>query len=340
MFTIRPFDFSDQDYAATVALWNAAHPEHPSSVHYQKREDELFHSEPEWALYRALAVLDESTREPGRCVGSGHFMHRPWSYHLHKLALFIVVHPGFEAAGIADALYDHLWERSLPYEPITFESGAFENDTHAVHFLERHGFRAVQRGQDSELDTAGFDPQPYAGLLARVAADGIRIRGLREWLAAEPDFLERFYTLQGTLERDVPYYDDVITPPPYTEWVKAFQPDNPDLLPDMILFAQDGDTLVGMTELWAGQATDQLLYTGFTGVMRSHRRRAIATALKVRALSLARQRLTSTGIPPRVRTGNEENNPMLQINLRLGFVELPAWVIYVKELASDSDGDG
>jgi GNAT superfamily N-acetyltransferase len=77
---------------------------------------------------------------------------------------------------------------------------------------------------------------------------------------------------------------------------------------------------------------DRILYTGFTGVLPTYRRRGIATALKVRALTYARGLLTSTGEHPLVRTGNEENNPMLQINLCLGFVELPGEVILLKEL--------
>ena len=66
--------------------------------------------------------------------------------------------------------------------------------------------------------------------------------------------------------------------------------------PEAHLVALDGAAVVGMTQLWASQATDALLYTGFTGVAQS-------------------------------RTGNEESNPMLGINLRLGFVPRPAFLI-------------
>ncbi len=51
--------------------------------------------------------------------------------------------------------------------------------------------------------------------------------------------------------------------------------------------AVDGDEYVGMSNLWDDRASDAL-YTGLTGVKRSHRRRGIATALKVRAIAYAR----------------------------------------------------
>ncbi len=331
MFTIRPFDYSDADYNATVALWNAAHPDHPSSAQFQKREDESLRSQPERVLYRALAVLEETTSEPGRCVGAGHFMHKPWSYHPHKLGIFITVHPAYQNAGVEEAIHAHLEKEMQPIQPASLETVAFENDLYKLQFLARHGFRVVQREQESELDTAHFDPGLYAGLLDRVAASGIRIRNLNEMAAEDAEHLRRRFALESELVTHVPYYDDQITPQPYDDWLKGFH-DNPDLLPEANLVAVDGSRLVGLTDLWASQATDRILYTGFTGVLPAYRRRGIATVLKVRALTVAKQRLTARGLPPVVRTGNNENNPMLQINLRLGFQPRPATLVYFKEL--------
>jgi predicted GNAT superfamily acetyltransferase len=122
--------------------------------------------------------------------------------------------------------------------------------------------------------------------------------------------------------RDVPGVDAEMGVP-FEVWRASYR-DNPDLLPEAQLLAFDGEAVVGMTLLWASQATDRLLYTGFTGVARNHRRLGLATALKVRSLAWARGLRTSQGRPPVVRTSNAEANPMLGINLRLGFVEQPA----------------
>ena len=93
-----------------------------------------------------------------------------------------------------------------------------------------------------------------------------------------------------------------------------------------------------LRRLYDLQATDALLYTGLTGVARSHRHRGLATELKVLALGCARGRRAASGRPPVVRTGNAETNPMLGINLRLGFTGRPASLRFALERAPGSAG--
>ena len=66
---------------------------------------------------------------------------------------------------------------------------------------------------------------------------------------------------------------------------------------------------------------------GLTGVLRSHRRRGIATAVKLPTIDFAR----SVGARY-ISTDNEENNPMYQLNLKLGFRPMPAWLDFEKHL--------
>jgi hypothetical protein len=70
------------------------------------------------------------------------------------------------------------------------------------------------------------------------------------------------------------------------------------------------------------------LFAGITGVIRSHRRRRIATALKLCSIRYAQENGFTT-----IYTDNEENNPMFQLNLELGFKPLPAWTFYEKNFA-------
>ena len=68
-------------------------------------------------------------------------------------------------------------------------------------------------------------------------------------------------------------------------------------------------------------------WTGSLGVLRKYRRQGIATALKVKAF----EKLREKGIK-KVRTDNEENNPMYQINVALGFTPEPYCFEYQKEI--------
>jgi GNAT superfamily N-acetyltransferase len=84
---------------------------------------------------------------------------------------------------------------------------------------------------------------------------------------------------------------------------------------------------VALSELWSSQADLKKLFTGLTGVLRSHRRRGLATAVKVRAICFA-QRYGATIL----ETDNEENNPMFQLNLQLGFQPQPALIEFKKKM--------
>jgi predicted GNAT family acetyltransferase len=57
--------------------------------------------------------------------------------------------------------------------------------------------------------------------------------------------------------------------------------------------------------------------TGLTGVLPEYRRQGICSAVKIHALL----DLKKKGFK-KVFTGNEENNPMFQINLMLGFKKI------------------
>ena len=126
-------------------------------------------------------------------------------------------------------------------------------------------------------------------------------------------------------------HPDALTLPDFDHYVQTrFQ--HPDLLPDGYLVALDGDECVGLTKLWRSQANDDL-YTGLTGVRRTHRRRGIALALKLRAIRFAQERGSSE-----IKTWNEvANEGMLAINVRLGFVRQPAWVVVTKILKDEDE---
>ena len=109
-----------------------------------------------------------------------------------------------------------------------------------------------------------------------------------------------------------------------------------NLVQDAWYVALDRGKYVGMTELWSNQADPELFDIGVTGVLRPHRRRGIAMALKLRGIEFAQRR----GIRE-LRTWNAlDNGAILAVNRQLGFVRRPAHIAYVKEVRAERAGDG
>ena len=80
----------------------------------------------------------------------------------------------------------------------------------------------------------------------------------------------------------------------------------------------------GLSNNWADPT---IFSTEMTGVIRSHRRRGIATALKIKAITFVKKQGGKV-----IYTGNEENNPMFVLNQKLGFEPGPAWLSFHKIL--------
>ncbi|HVC33576.1 MAG TPA: GNAT family N-acetyltransferase [Chloroflexota bacterium] len=313
--------FTTDDYPAVVAVHNAVYPDYPDTEaetrFYDEHRDQKCHFE-RWVAERDDAV-----------VAVGQFGQAAGWYHPQKFWMELAVHPDHQGRGVGSALYDHILAALRPLDPLVIRAGTREDKDHSVQFLANRGFHEDMRSWESRLDVAAFDPSPYAGVGESARAQGIEIKTLRE-LAADPNRDAKLYEQDWELEQDVPH------PEPLTRIDVAFWEEhtlrNPNLLPDGYFVAVDGDAYVGVSTLWTSQGNDDL-YTGLTGVKRTHRRRGIALALKLRAIAFAR-----TLGRPAIRTWNDSNNrAMLSINERLGFVKQPAWIDYAKVFATDDD---
>jgi mycothiol synthase len=319
--TIRDFDYSDADYAAVVAVGNRVYDEYPDTIDDWKHSDA--HRAAHLKFRRWLARLgDEVVAYASYSQHEG--MYNPRLFHLE-----IAVQPASQGRGVGSALYETLMEALTPFDPLRVRSRTREDKARALAFLKVRGFVEDMRDWESRLAVEAFDPAPYAGHEAKVAASGIQLVTLAELVARDPDHRRKLYACDLQLSKDVPH------PEPHTsfsyETFEHFVFNSPNLLPEGFFVALDGDQYVGMSNLWRSQADPSELYTGLTGVRREYRRRGIALALKLRAIDYARRHGVKT-----LKTWNESNNrPMLSINEALGFVKQPAWVNYVKHLKQE-----
>ena len=226
--------------------------------------------------------------------------------------------------GIGTQLYDHMLAMmQTEYSANELHSETTDSRDYSVRFLKERGFREDKRDPQSRLELADFDWARFQGLDAKIAAMGIEIRVLSDLVRNDPQSLYQVYELHQRLVQDVP------DPAPrtkveYSSWKDGYSATNPYFIPEAHFMALHEGAYIGLTSLW-GLKTGDKLYSGMSGVKREYRRKGLATALKLRSIAFAQAQGTRV-----LMTSNNSANPMLQLNLELGFEIYDARLKFVR----------
>jgi len=315
--TIRPFEATDAEYAAIVAVSNAAWPEDPGSVESWKHRDKT--RDPKYLFQRLVGEV------AGKIIAYGGYGESAWSYQPGKYWLDYTIHPDHQGRGHDHAFYNHLIETLSERNPVTLVSDAREDEIDKIRLLTANGFKQVMRYARSLLEVPSFDPEPFAASMEKTRQAGLTIHPLAELQKQDAGWMEQLYELEWDILKDVPS-PDPLTKEPFEQFKKGLT--HPDFRPDSWFIGLDGDQWAGLSMIWISSANPVKVYTGLTGVLRPYRRKGLATAMKVRAITFVQQHLGHKFI----ETDNEENNPMYQLNLQLGFKPAPAWLDFKKVL--------
>lgn len=306
---------TNEEYEAFAALEQLEWADSAPTVGTMKHWDSV--TPPE--QIRQVFAVDIDGQIKGRAI----YGHTPWAFDPSKFYLYINIHPDYRRQGLGTAIYQWLLAELAQHRPVKLLAPTREDKPAALAFLQREGFAQVMRYPLSRLDLTAFDPGRYTPTLQQVADSGITITTIAQLAESDPNYRQKMYELDRLISQDVPHFGEP-TPPTFEQYQK-YVFDNPGYLPKAWFVALDGQEYVGLSTLWRNFNNDQQWDTGFTGVKRSHRRRGIATALKVNALTYAKSQGITTTI-----TDNEENNPMFLLNMQLGFVPQPANLDFIK----------
>ncbi|MFH1689883.1 MAG: GNAT family N-acetyltransferase [Candidatus Eisenbacteria bacterium] len=322
-FKIRPFDKSDEDYRAAVDVSNANWPEELAAPESWQHRDK--HRDEKYLFGRVVGEVD------GKVAAYSSYGESSWAHVAGKYFIHIEVHPDHQRNGYGAAIYDHVTGLLAERDPLFFTADTREDKPDFIRFLTKHGFEQTMRYPVSHLNPQTFDFSKFDGVEGRVKEHGIEIVNVPDLPARDPDWKRNWYELEQECWMDVP-----LPEPPtrgsYEEFESRFDSPNYDARAHFI--AIDGDRYVGMTGFWTSPVEKHKLYTGLTGVIRSHRRKGIATALKVSGARYARDYGATI-----VETDNEENNPMFGLNMQLGFEAQPAWIDFRKVLREPREGE-
>jgi mycothiol synthase len=318
---IRPFEKTDADYQAVVDLENVLWPDELQAVEGLKHRDET--RDPKYMFQRLVGEID------GSVVACAVYGESSWSHVPGKYFVFVSVHPDRQRRGHGSTFYDHVTGILAERDPIMFVSDTREDKPDYIRFLTKRGYKKVMRYAVSRLDVASFDASRFEYAAEKARELGVEIRTGEELMAEDPNWKREMWELEWELLQDVPS-PDPLTKPPFEQYEKEFT--SPAFMPEAWLIAVHEGKYVGMSCLWRALAEKDKLYTGLTGVVRSHRRQRLATAMKVRAIEFAKEHGAKV-----IETDNEENNPMYNLNLELGFRATPAWLEFRKTL-KDAEG--
>lgn len=320
MFAIRPFNPIDAEYEAMAVVEKAVYPDNADTVANFKRYDSNWDAK----YVRRPFVVEADDK----IVAFAVYNERPWSYTPGHYGINITVHPKYEGRGIGTAVYEHIIQELQQQEhPLTqLNTHVYSHKQQSVRFLEKRGFVNVMRWIVSVLDVTQFEASRYMALRQKLASEGVAIRTLPQQKVFDSDWLHNAYELDWELTLDEPQ-PTPHTKQPLEQFVKTFIED-PNLLENGWYVAVDDENgrYLGMTQLYRKADKPTEYSSGFTGVVRSHRRRGLAKALKSYSIEYAQQQGIQT-----IRTGNEEKNPMYQLNLQLGFKDLTAELAYQKK---------
>lgn len=323
-YTVGRFRASQQEYEDLSRFLQIVFPERrPESAEELSQEDSGWPAE---SLHERVAAYfqDRKMAAIGTCYQAY------WQNSPSTIYLRFDIDPDHEKPQLLPLLYQGV-QGLLAHRKCEFRrlvSGAREDDSEWVQFLRKRGFREEMRSPSSALRVENFDGSACDGAYKRLAQRGIRLVTLAQLYEEEPEWKRKLRDLRWEIVQDVPSTEPFAEPT--EEEFEEMVLKDPALDEEAFFVALSADgSFVGMSNLWRNDPAGKRLDTGLTGVIRSHRRRGIATALKMRTIQYAQTSGAET-----IETSNEEGSPMLALNFKLGFAPKPAWVDYALETSA------
>ena len=311
---IRPS--TPADLPALVSLQNAASPDDPTTLAMQEFREQT--RRPELPFGRLVA------ERAGAVVGVGFYMQPEWLEGDHSLFVSVVAHPDARGQGVGEALYDALRAEMQPHQPAKLSTWVREDRPAALRFAANREFVEVAREQDMELDLRTLNLSQREQSFATARATGYELKTFVDVIAqvGADAAWQKYHALDMDAGRDVPLPPGESMAIPTLERYRERAEGNPEFDASLWFVADRDGELAALSQLWNSPVPGRM-DTGFTGVARAHRGHRLAWALKYLVLEEAMRRGAT-----HVRTTNDETNlPMRNINIGLGFVPIPAYLI-------------
>jgi len=313
--TLRPAE-PDRDFGQ-LAVWFTSLEDEPTSEpslkeYYEKQRQRIVQrvvvDEQEELLGFYWAICDRLI--PGR----GYF--------------YLFVKPEQRGQGVGRQLYEDLARsfKALQVERLRIHIKDTCSECRA--FAERRGFRERWHQIMMSLNLDTLDDRPYDAIIARLKGEGFLFTSM-EALGNTEEAQRKLYNLNDATGIDIPGTDGERSWDSFEDFKKRVcQSDWYKPAGQMVVIDKATGTWAAMSAITRMEGNDYA-YNLHTGVDRLYRGRKLAQAVKVLALRYAREVLMADT----VRTHhNTQNLPMIAIDRKLGYVQMPGTYLMEKIL--------
>ena len=225
----------------------------------------------------------------------------------------IIAHPDSRRNGIGSALLEDVVAHARSIGVTALKSRVKDSEPGWLVWAKSKGFEIDRHQFRSSIALSEFDDSSFVGHIAELEAAGIVFTTLAE-LGDTDENRRRYYDADITAAHDIPGEDYFESWPEY----KAEVFGNEEFRPEGAFLALDGDQMIGVAHVMLDSEHDRM-ENFFTGVLREHRGRGIAQALKVLTIKYAKQR----GVSEILTENDSENAPILAVNRKLGYKPWP-----------------
>lgn len=239
---------------------------------------------------------------------------------------FLFVKPEERTQGVGSFLYGNL-EMAMALANIKrLRVNIKDNSPQDREFAERRGFNEQSHAMKMRLNLDTFDDRAYDTIIDKLQSEGFKFTSMAE-LGNTEDAQRKLYMLNETTSMETLGSDGS---PSWTSF-EDFQQSvcNADW------YKPDGQIVVIDTNTgnWVAMSAisrfDDYAYNLHTGVDKRYRGRKLAQAVKVIALRYARSMLKVDKV---YTHHNTKNIPMIAIDLKFGYVQLPGTFLMEKTL--------
>jgi mycothiol synthase len=314
--TIEPDD-PEHHFAAIAALMNTQETE-PNTA---ETLAEWYNKQPEDGIRFNAAV------SPERKLLGFNGIYRAYSNLERNYGVYLIVESESRGQGLGSLLYDNLLDQAAQFNAGTLRVRVRDTCEEGIRFATKRGFVEKKHSIEMMFDLSTWDESRYIPVLQTLEAKGFRFTNMAE-LGDTQEARRKLYALNNSASVTDPGSDGVAPWASFEEFEKDvcnsywYRPDS-----EIVAIDTHTSEWVAMSAITVFEGADHA-YNLFTGTDVRYRGQKLAQAVKALALLKARPFGVDT-----VRTShNSENEAMIAIDTKLGYIRTPGSFIMAKEI--------